>query len=416
MKIIWKYTWVKIYVLLTIFAVVKQFYSFAVLVDYFEYKKSALYLFQNWTSENVHIDRFLEPMRRTILFPIVWRISNFHWPIILIAQFVLSLTVPLGLFRFAKQFQFHSKLFELSMICLITYPLQFFYTGFIMPDIWSQVLLLWLVVFYLEEKYKIIPIFIILLILLKPVFIVFLILPFVLAVFKKYKLSFLDILPIIIILGCSFFNFKTYKIFTYSSITTSNPYDYNRKMLLNFQTKDPAAVESMYESEHQQLLNYGTNMVLQKKYMDSLTNNSISNNLGGYFYIHAKGMVAMFLDPGRYDAMVFLNWKKSSGILGVNDGNSPSKIPNWQYAYMIILFLIQLIKFSFAFIGIVHLFRYFQIKLFTFIVLLLAFLAGPVGCARYLLPAYPLMAILTALGLVCFIVKFPKVENFITKR
>ena len=47
MRIVWKYTWVKIYVLLTILAVVKQFYSFAVLVDYFEYKKTALYLFQN---------------------------------------------------------------------------------------------------------------------------------------------------------------------------------------------------------------------------------------------------------------------------------------------------------------------------------------------------------------------------------
>jgi len=415
MRIIWKYTWVKIYLLLTIFAVVKQYYSFAQLLDYFEYKKSAVYLFQNWTSENAHIERFLEPMRRTILFPIILRISNFNCTIILFAQFVLSLTVPLGLFRLVNHFKFHDKLFPLSMICMITYPLQFYYTGFIMPDIWSQVLLLWLVVFYLEEKYKIIPILIILLTLLKPVFVVFLILPFALAIFNKYKLSFFDLFPIIIIINCCFFNYKTYKIFTYSSITTSNPYDYNRKLLLNFKTQNPDEVNRIYELEHQYLRRLGTNMVLQKKYMDSLTNASISNYLGSYIKIHVKGMGAMFLDPGRYDAMVFLNWKKSSGVLGVNDGNSHSKIPNWQYAYMIILAFIQLVKFSFAILAIVQLFRYFHIKFMTIIVLLLAFLAGPVGCARYLLPAYPIMSILTALGMVCFIVKFPKVESFIIK-
>jgi len=299
---------------------------------------------------------------------------------------------------------------------MITYPLQFFYTGFIMPDIWSQVFLLWMVVLYVEEKYKWVPLFLVLLCLLKPVFILFLMFPFVLALFKKYIISVFDFIPICLVLCCCYFNYQSYKVFTYSSITTTNPYDYNRKLLLNATTKEIGTVESLYKLEHQHLLDLGTNMVLQKKYMDSLTQRSINENFGSYTYLHLKGMGATFLDPGRYDAMVFLNWKKSSGVMGVNDGNSPSKIPNWQYAYMIILALIQLIKFSFAIFAIVQLFQYFQIKFMTIIVLLLAFLAGPVGCARYLLPTYPFIAILTALGFVCFIVKFPKVENFITKR
>jgi hypothetical protein len=416
MRIVWKYTWVKIYVLLTIIAVVKQFYSFAVLVDYFEYKKTAIYLFQNWTSENAPIERFLEPMRRTILFPIIWRISDFNWPVILIVQFVLSLTIPLALFRLVNHFKFHSKFFPLSMMCLITYPLQFFYTGFIMPDIWSQVLLLWMVVFYVEEKYKFIPLFLILLSLLKPVFVVFLIFPFVLAILKKYTISFFDFIPICIALCCCYFNYQSYNVFTYSSITTTNPYDYNRKILLNFKSQNPVEVDRIYELEHQHLLSLGTDMVPQKRYMDSLTQRSINENLGSYIFLHLKGMGATFLDPGRYDAMVFLNWKKSFGMMGVNDGNSPSKIPNWQYAYMVFLALIQLIKFTFAIFAIVQLFRYFQIKFMTIIVLLLAFLAGPVGCARYMLPSYPLMAMLSALGIICFTVKFPKIESFITKR
>lgn len=416
MRIVWKYTWVKIYVLLTILAVLKQFYSFSVLVDYFEYKKTALYLFQNWTSENAPIERFLEPMRRTILFPIIWRISNFNWPVILIMQMILSLTVPLAFYRLVNHFKFHSKLFPLSMICISTYPLQFFYTGFIMPDIWSQVLLLWMVVFYVEEKYKFIPLFLILLTLLKPVFIVFLIFPFVLVLLKKYTISFFDFIPLSIILCCCYFNYHSYGVFTYSSITSSNPYDYNRKILLNFKMQNPIAVDSIYELEHQHLLSYGASMVPQKKYMDSLTQSSMNENLGSYIFLHLKGIGATFLDPGRYDAMVFLNWNKSSGIMGVNDGNSPSKIPYWQYSYMIILAFIQLMKFLLAILAIFQLFRYFQIQLLSIICLLLAFLAGPVGCARYLLPAYPFMSILTALGIICFTVKFPKIENFITKR
>ena len=416
MRIVWKYTWVKIYVLLTILAVVKQFYSFAVLVDYFEYKKTALYLFQNWTSENAPIERFLEPMRRTILFPIIWRISNFNWPVILIMQFMLSLTVPLALFRLVNHFKFHSKLFPLSMICLITYPLQFFYTGFIMPDIWSQLLLLWLVVFYVEGKYNWVPFFLILLCLLKPVFIVFLIFPFVLAILKKYTISFFDFIPICIILCCCYFNYHSYKVFTYSSITTTNPYDYNRKILLNFTTQNPFEVDRIYELEHQHLHSFGTVMVPQKNYMDSLTQSSINDNLGSYIFLHLKGMGATFLDPGRYDAMVFLNWKKSAGMMGVNDGNSPSKIPNWQYVYMLFLGGFQLLKLAFALFAVIQLNRYFYIKLYALIIVLLAFLAGPVGCARYMLPSYPLMSLLSALGIICFTVKFPKIESFITKR
>jgi len=416
MRIVWKYTWVKIYMLLTILAVMKQFYSFSVLVDYFEYKKTALYLFQNWTAENAPIERFLEPMRRTILFPIIWRISNFNWSAILIMQMVLSLTVPFGLFRLINHFKFHHKLFPLSMICIITYPLQFFYTGFIMPDIWSQVILLWMVVFYIEEKFKVIPVFFILLSLLKPVFIVFLIFPFVLALFKKYKVSIFDLIPFCFVICCCYYNFKYYKIFTYSSITTTNPYDYNRKLLLNFTTKEIGAVDSLYETEHLHLLNLGTNMVLQKKYMDSLNQSSINKYLGSYVFLHLKGMGATFLDPGRYDAMVFLNWNKTFGMMGVNDGNCPSKIPNWQYFYMIVLGLIQMLKFAFALFAVFQLHRYFQIKFYSVIILLLAFLAGPVGCARYMLPAYPFMAVLSAVGIICFIVKFPKFENIITQR
>ena len=103
-------------------------------------------------------------------------------------------------------------------------------------------------------------------------------------------------------------------------------------------------------------------------------------------------------------------------MMGVNDGNSPSKIPNWQYVYMLFLGGFQLLKLAFALFAVIQLNRYFYIKLYALIIVLLAFLAGPVGCARYMLPSYPLMSLLSALGIICFTVKFPKIESFITKR
>ena len=186
--------------------------------------------------------------------------------------------------------------------------------------------------------------------------------------------------------------------------------------MLNFTTQNPFEVDRIYELEHQHLHSFGTVMVPQKKYMDSLTKSSINDNLGSYIFLHLKGMGATFLDPGRYDAMVFLNWKKSAGMMGVNDGNSPSKIPNWQYVYMLFLGGFQLLKLAFALFAVIQLNRYFHIKLYALIIVLLAFLAGPVGCARYMLPSYPLMSLLSALGIICFTVKFPKIESFITKR
>ena len=60
--------------------------------------------------------------------------------------------------------------------------------------------------------------------------------------------------------------------------------------------------------------------------------------------------------------------------------------------------------------------RYKLMPFFAAIILLFAFIAGPVGCARYLLPVYPLMAFLSALGLLTFLKNNTKIESFITQR
>ena len=397
-----------------VFALIKQLYQYSELIDVQEYQKMGHLIFQNWIKSHIPFDRFLEPMRRTILYPFIWKLSCFNIYIMLLFQLLASLSIPLAIYRLVNLFNFHTKQFQIAMYVMITFPLQFYYTGFLMPDLLSQVFLIWMMVFYFEGKYKWVPLFLTLLILLKPVFITFSLFPFFLFLLKSYRLTIFDILPLITILLICSFNFYQYRIFLYSSITTTNPYDYNRKMLLK-ETLTDDQVDSVYAFENNELVGMYPNLAKQKSTMDSLVAQSILNQLKPYLFLHIKGSLITLIDPGRYDAMVFLNWNKSAGLMGVNDGNPNKNKSIFEYIYIVFFLLLQMAKLIFVFLGVYHLKRY-QIVIKSFIVIVfLSFLAGPVGCARYLLPTYPLFAYLASLGFVCLLRKFPKIEYFINK-
>jgi hypothetical protein len=208
-------------------------------------------------------------------------------------------------------------------------------------------------------------------------------------------------------------NYKQYKTFTYSSVGTTNAYDYNRKKLLLLQY-DEMEIERMYDNENAELNQLSGNFEAQKSYMDGKTIPVLLKLK--YWFIHFKGMAVTFIDPGRYDAMVFLDWNKSSGFMGVNDGNVKKALPWWQMVYMGIFVIFAIFKLVFAVYATFQWRRHQLVLFFAIVILLLAFIAGPVGCARYLLPVYPLMAFLSALGFLTFLKNNSKIESFITQR
>ncbi len=402
-----------LYVLIAFAAFTKQIFSESLLIDSFEYSKKASFIFQNWSTTNVPMDRFLEPMRRTIGYPLLIKAMFFNHLAIYFFQLILSICVPVILHKFCERFLYFNNLWQVSMIVLLTYPLQFFYTAFLMPDLLCQFLLLLLVYAYFEGHWKTFPLILTALILLKPVFIVFLLVPLVLVALKQYTMSLVDGFPFMIVLIISCVNYQQYGLFTYSSVGTTNAYDYNRKKTL-LTDLDANQVDEMYATENRQLNQFKHDFKYQKEFMNSKTIPLLVN--AKYWAIHLKGMAITLIDPGRYDAMVFLNWNKSSGFMGVNDGNEKKVLPWWQLLYILILLSFSIFKLLFAVYATFHWKRYKTIIYLGVMILLLAFIAGPVGSARYLLPVYPLMAFLSGLGCLTYLKNHPKIESFITQR
>ena len=108
-------------------------------------------------------------------------------------------------------------------------------------------------------------------------------------------------------------------------------------------------------------------------------------------------MIQMFLDPGRYDAMVFLKWTPTSGFLGVKDGhNSTNSRPIHEWIYMGLFLGLNSIKMSFVFwiliVKVKGKLHQHAFLLFCLLLLLLyATAIGSVGTARYVVPVYPVI-------------------------
>lgn len=406
-KLFWVYT------ALTIIALLKQFINESMLIDSYEYSKKASFLFDNWLSSKVEMNRFLEPLRRTLGYPMLIRMLFFSHFAIYILQMIVSLCIPVVLHKFCKHFQLFQNLWNVAMIMMLTYPLQFYYSAFLMPDLICQFLLLLYIYFYFEGHWKAIPLVLTLLILLKPVYLILIIVPFVLVPIKRYKLNLFDAIPLLIVLLISWIHFNQYAVFSYSTVGTTNAYDYNRKKTLLLDLTDNQ-VEEIYTSENKQLNLIKLDFKAQKEFMNAKTLPILMNPK--YWVIHFKGVFVTLLDPGRYDAMVFLNWNKSSGFMGVNDGNTKKNLPWWQIVYMGVFSVLSILKLVFAVYAIFQWKRYEFPTLIGIFILLFAFIAGPVGCARYLLPLYPMMSFLAGLGCLTYLKNHSKIESFITQR
>lgn len=390
-KVFWVYTF------LAILALLKQITNEAILIDSHEYLKKAEHLIQNWNFENVPQDRMLEPIRRTLGYPLILKILNNSHVLLLIFQLFISLSIPLILYRLIQHFNLFLRLWFYSMIALLTYPLQFFYTGFIMPEIIVQATLLTWILFYFEGHWKRLPFLLTCLILLKPVFIILMLLPVVLYLFKRYQPTLFDILPIATYLVICGLHLKQYNVFEYSSVGYTNAYDYNRKKYLLQKIQNDSLVEAQYNQEYERNIQKNKqNWPFIIQYLKSESTPILKDPV--YWMIHFKGVFATILDPGRYDAMVFFNWSRTQGFMGVNDGNENKNRTFFEWFYIVLFLFLSVVKLLFAFIAIIHWRRYFVFAFFAALILIFAFMAGPVGSARYLLPFYPLMSFLSAVG------------------
>ena len=373
-----------VYVLIALTIWFLGFHEMPEIVDVNEYK-----LYAKSISESVSVftesDRWLENTRRTPFYPFLIYLD--HSLIFLrILQLFSWLCFPLisiKLYNKINRTQYNLSHWIIVLTSLI--PLGYYYSFITIPDILTGLFLGIWILFSLDKKFFQAAITSAVLIGLKPIFIFTLILiPFFSAShYKKWILA--QLLVVLAMAAMLFFNYYRTNRWELSSVSTTNLYDYNRKLVLS-KTLGVASTDSIYESEHKDIINSNLNEAEIAKYLRKKSIGTILEYPLTYAYLHVKGMITTLIDPGRFDAMVYWGWERSKGFLNVNDGHSVKKRPWFEWLYVIGFLIINLLRSLLMCLGFWNYRNDKEILWIFSLLLVYLFLIGPVGSARYIIP------------------------------
>lgn len=340
---------------------------------------------------------------------------------ILFFQAVLSIVSISIIKRIFEDYMGKPNSFFLYILVLSSVS-QFIYANMIMSEIFIQFLIVMTILTFnklLKQKnikflfyYQVL---IILLLLTKPVFYLFVIpnifLTYVICRRIRLKFGVLSsIIPIIIVLLYYQWNYERTGAYDFSSIQHFNLRDYN---LRYFQTYKygPAYAEKINDSIKnvtQRIQNYPDKI----DFINSTTLNYLKKDATSYLVFHLFGSLKFFIDPGRYDLFRYLNLDSNKisevGFLRhLNEGGIKGALEflKSQPLIIIVLFNLILIINFFKLIG----FLWFLIKhlkkspliywiMLVFIVYI-AGISGPVGAARFVISILPLYLFLSLYGL-----------------
>lgn len=345
--------------------------------------------------------------KRTPFYPLVlsgFHGLNLHWNFVYLFQLFLGFfNVYLAFTLLSIFFKNTSKPYIFLTAFIVFTPSQFIYSQFIMADLWLQsFIMIGLVSFTkfckTKQSYWLFIIIIISTIaaLTKPVFLIasFLIATACLWYFLKQKgkkyLAIMIVIPFISWYGVSYHNTKLTGVFHYSSIGYINLLHYNTNLYLN-KTIGKAETEKLLE--HLMIVPH-TKQEFKDNYkeVNSVCKQALLKHIVGYSLFHAKGMVYLFLDPGRFDLYNYFRIEEgnSKGFLhkGANKGRLISMFKEHPAVsvFLVLIFLINLIK-IFGFMGFLWVQR--KNKLVwagAIVVFYIAFLTGPLGASRFALP------------------------------
>lgn len=210
-------------------------------------------------------------------------------------------------------------------------------------------------------------------------------------------------MPLVIFALC-FYNQQVTGYFHYTSIKTYNLSDYNTLALLT-QIHGPDSAKTIVKKINQTDADYAK-LEDRLKHIEKESYAVIKANLGLYSWLHFRGAINFFLDPGRYDLVNFLpplqtktefgffnEWRKN-GFAGIL--NYFSKIPLGLTLYMALILFMNLV--TVVAFGCWLFMRNQPVALRIFGLLLLGYMAaapGPIGCARFKEPVWFLLVFAT---------------------
>ncbi len=353
------------------------------------------------------LDQLYQNHRRTPFYSALIFIGGQSFILPLLLQCLAVIYLPLGVWKLNQKWIINQESnsnflnFTNSTIttqsfpfafwgCLISWPLFNYYSVIAVPEVLTSALIILLI--NNTEKNRLISVVITALLALKPVFVV--LLPVIIVFLFKRSKWWIWLLPIGFLTIWSVVGKRKLGFYSISSITVTNPYDYNRKLLLSKHLNEKQ-IDQLYEKEAIEIRSFVTPRDVAD-FMSQKVNESIIQDPFYYGYLHLKGIFATLLDPGRYDAMVFWNWEKSKGFMGVNDGqtNSPKRSTG-EWMYIVVFLIVNTLKLILILVGGVKLHRILKPAFYWLLIgLILLYLMsiGPVGSARYLIPLYGILA------------------------
>lgn len=242
--------------------------------------------------------------------------------------------------------------------------------------------------------------------LFKPVLLYFW-LPFLLiASLRAYQLNRIRVVyPVLIMPLCIFLwsihNQKVTGYAHFTSISTVNLKDYNTRLMLEsgYGVDYADSVIAGINQKAETFSDYGS----RNRYIEDTCSKLIASNLTGYAKVHLKGMLAMLLDPGRFDYVQFLGYEQNEdGLmykLARGDIQGMIQTLQSQPPPIILFFILNLLGSLVIFVF--SLFGLWQLRNQPFLLIILLIiigyfwvLTGPVGTARYKSVLLPFMVFL----------------------
>ena len=246
--------------------------------------------------------------------------------------------------------------------------------------------------------------------LFKPVLLYFW-LPFLfMAIIRAYQLKRIRLIYSVVLIPLTLFLWSVYnqKVTGYAhftSISTVNLKDYNTRLML----------ESAYGVDYADSVIEGINQKAEtfpdygrrNQFIQDTCSQIISENITDYAKVHFKGMLAMLLDPGRFDYVQFFRFEQGEdGLmykLARGDFRGMFETLKAQPVPIIFFFVINLLGSIFLFVmtllGLWKL-RSQPMLLVLLLVIISYFwvLTGPVGTARYKSVLLPFMVFISGLN------------------
>ncbi|WP_426061193.1 hypothetical protein [Hymenobacter sp. B1770] len=341
--------------------------------------------------------------------------------LLLVIQNALSLlNISLLVLWWATRVKSKNSGWLLPIILVLSFPAQLIYANAVMSEVMLQTLVVTIVAAGLAfiksgkgQYFAAVALAMVIAMLLKPIFypsaLVLLGISVVLAWRRrKPQLALIGLMPVVALGLYMEWNYIRTGYFHFSSIAEINLLHYNAAGVVR-QVDGPAA-EDKWVAAVLTEANQKPDFASRQRFIQYQARAVLWEHPGVYARQHLQGMVALFLDPGRFDISQFLGLAapteggflaqaRTGGIL-----RAVQRLPVGMIAFLSLMLMANSVRLALAVRGFIRLNSYGPTLrhgrwVVLGILLYVALLTGPLGAARFLVPVWPLLLGLSLVGL-----------------